>query len=379
MEHPDFMAEGAHGLLRSPQERTARRTEHLLVAARLSFVFSHGALAVAAALTREADVSWWLVFLPAWLGDMLCGALCVLSWFASCPYVKMCLAARQARFGDANPSILTDILPDIVWSILGLLFLSLAVIGELLFCHYLDLRWRGEQHELWPSATVFLFLSFLAFSQGVLVRSSGELFFFSGLAGLLTGAGALLGCATWALPLPSTFSVACLIGSTGRRRQSARRVLSQEELRLRLAEQAVLLAVAAALAGLALALAGHDSAAGAGPRPHAWTAAAATFGASAGAGVCGAASLRARLAMVESRRGAVEDRLLSLLAQETLPPLAAAFGGGSLREPSLFHEPQGCSSASGSDESNTPSAPMSQTQGNASRQAGEAAVALPPL
>ncbi|CAE7480154.1 unnamed protein product, partial [Symbiodinium necroappetens] len=134
----DYEPDGTQELLiDSSQERTARRTEHLLVAARLSFFFFHGLLIISASLGFE-EVSWWLIFTPAWLGDVVCLVLVILSWFGSCPYVQSCLQERQARLGDTNPSILTDILPDIVMGILSLIYMLLALVAELLLCRYLS-------------------------------------------------------------------------------------------------------------------------------------------------------------------------------------------------------------------------------------------------
>ncbi|CAE7468872.1 unnamed protein product [Symbiodinium pilosum] len=130
----DYEPDGTQELLiDSAQERTARRTEHLLLAARLLFFFFHGLLIISASMGFE-EVSWWLIFTPAWLGDTVCVVLVILSWFGSCPYVQSCLQERQARLGDANPSILTDILPDIVMGVLSLVYMLLAVLAELLLC-----------------------------------------------------------------------------------------------------------------------------------------------------------------------------------------------------------------------------------------------------
>lgn len=326
----DFMAEGAHELLRLPQERTAMRTRQSLFAAGIAFAFSHGLLAITIALAWEADLSWWGIFVPVWLGDIFSAVFCILSWFASCPYVKLCLSERQARCGDTNPSILTDILPDIVWAVLGLLFVCLSFVGEVLLCRYLDHGQRGEQQDLWPSACVFLIMGFLACLRGILVSTSGEPFFIFGLAVLITTASALMRPAAWVLMLPSSFAAAALIGSSSRRLRRYSCVLSREEQLVRLAEQVTLLVLAIALVGLTMALAVQGGGAGSNRVWHAVSSICAVF---AGTAVCSAAALRARMAMLEIRQGSVADRLLSWQSTQTLPPLRVpTSGGGDQRE-----------------------------------------------
>lgn len=314
MEHPDGVREL---LIRAPQEKTARRTRHLLVAARLSFVFSHGALAIttSAALGLEADLSWWAVFIPVWLGDSLCGFMCVASWFASCPYVQLCLAERQARLGDTNPSILTEILPDIVWAIMGFFLVCLALFGELLLCRSLELRQLGEKHELWPSATIFIVASFLTCIRGILVRTNGEFFGFFGAAVLITTAVALFKPADWVLVLPSVISILLLLMSTVRDMRQTSLVLTREERLLRIAEQTVMSMVAVILAALAAVLAADNWQK---EQKRSLDVSAAVLGAVAGAGVCTLAALRARMALLESRQGSIAERMLAANASPDL-------------------------------------------------------------
>jgi len=323
----NFMQEGRNQLLdrsanaRSAQERTAGRTRQMLVAARLCFVFSHGALAIAisAMLGFEADLSWWAVFIPVWLGDTLSGTLCVLSWFASCPYIKLCLTEKTARSGDANPSILTDILPDIVWAILGLFFVCIALTGEVLYYQYLDAGNRGEKAELWPSVMAFMICSVLACTRGILVKRSAAAAFF-GFAVLFTSLGALLHAANWVLVMPSAVSLVCLIKSNIDRLRHCMRVLSREEQLLRIWEMVVMSVVIGVLIGLAIVLAIIDSDAAEGQR-RMWHQFAGTLGIAAGTGVCTVAAIRARMALVESRQYPLVDRLLSLQANAQTTPI----------------------------------------------------------
>ena len=44
-----------------------------------------------------------LTFLPAWIGDAVCALLVILSWFASCPYIQLCLEDCSLAY-DYGPS-----------------------------------------------------------------------------------------------------------------------------------------------------------------------------------------------------------------------------------------------------------------------------------
>merc|ERR1719469_1637781 len=104
------------GLLSTPQARTANWTTLACHATRLTFLLSHGmvVLSFAASLENLDQASWWLIWLPAWIGDSICMGLLIFSWFSSCPYLKLCVAERMPRVGIDNPSMLTEILPEIV-------------------------------------------------------------------------------------------------------------------------------------------------------------------------------------------------------------------------------------------------------------------------
>lgn len=313
----DFEPDASHEfLINTAQERTACRTRNLLTAARLAFLFSHGAFVVVAsiALGQEDISSWWAVFTPLWFGDGLCGGLIVLSWFASCPYVQLCMSEHQARLGDDNPSILTEILPDIVLSILGLLFLVLSLAGELMLCWYLDGRCLdGAARPLEPAAAIFIAVSLLTCCRGVCIQTSSELFGFVGggalgmsLAMLLVPGGPL-GASGWVLLVPPFLSAAGLLASSVRRLHRCSSVLTQEERYLRLLEQAALLIVVVSLLLCILVLAlgtgaGYSCSIAVGG------------GVAAGASLCAIAGLRGRMAVLECRTSRVSERLLTLSA-----------------------------------------------------------------
>eukprot|EP00931_Biecheleriopsis_adriatica_P108095 TRINITY_DN82428_c0_g1_i1.p1 TRINITY_DN82428_c0_g1~~TRINITY_DN82428_c0_g1_i1.p1 ORF type:complete len:345 (+),score=68.42 TRINITY_DN82428_c0_g1_i1:158-1192(+) len=299
-------------LIDSAQEKTARRTQHFLVAARLAFAFSHGALIISAsiALGWEVGSSWWTIFTPAWLGDTVCMALIIASWFGSCPYVQACLQERQARLGDANPSILTEILPDIMMGIFGLLFMILALVAEILLCRYLDGLRSGQGVALSPCAVVAMLVSLLTCCRGVCISTSGELFSCVGFGALGTCIAALavpggpLGKDAWVLVLPWVLAVLGFQLGTAQRIRRCSEVFCREELFLRIAEQIVLLMVFFSLLGTVLLL---SPVVGQGPQQKCR---AGVAGVVAGVGICLVAGLRTRMAVTESRRGSISERLM---------------------------------------------------------------------
>jgi len=297
------------------QERTALRTHYLLLAARLLFVFSHGALVVSASadLGWEAFESWWLVFLPAWLGNVACVLLIIASWFASVPYIKCCLGERQARLGLANPSILTDLLPEIIMSVLGGIFITLTLVGEILLCQYLDSRSKGQPNSLWPTAVLLIVVALLSVCHGVCIRTHGELF-------CLVGGGLLASCIVamwvpdgpmassgWVAILPGPVACAGLLAAAVRRSRKCALVLCREERLLRYGEQVALAVVFFALLVMVLRLACTR---GDRARRDRGATDAATAGLVAGSGICAVAALRLRMVIVESRLTSVRERMI---------------------------------------------------------------------
>lgn len=326
---PDLATES---LIGSAAERTALRTRQLLAAGRLAFVFSHGALVitVSAALASESDPSWWIVFIPVWLGNLLCLVLIIASWFASCPYIQLCLSERQARLGDTNPSILTEILPDIVLAFLGLIFMALALTAEIMFCRYLSGVQQGETPAILPSAVVFIVVSLLAACRGICIRTSSALFVFFACGVLATSIaalcvkGGLLGRNGWVLVLPWCASAAGLLVCAVVRLRGCRLVLNREERLLRIAEQVVLLEVFAALL-VAVAMLVLSGGCDQGERLHAaHCQAVLPASAAAGGGVCIVALLWGRMAFIESRTSSVRDRLIAWKATQSCSRQAAA-------------------------------------------------------
>ncbi|CAK9059980.1 unnamed protein product [Durusdinium trenchii] len=271
----EYEPDGAQELLiDSAQEKTAKHTRHLLLSARFTFVFFHGLLIISmsVALQWQTATSWWLVFLPAWLGDALSLLLVVISWFGSCPYIHLCLQERQARLGDGNPSILTEILPDIFFGILSFIYLILALIGEILLCRYLARLQKAPTAAPTSCAVFLIIVSLLTCCRGVCIFTSGEIFSLLGF-GALTSITLSLSLSeslfhtAWAIVLPWLPVVAALQVALFCRWKKLRAVLCREERILRVSEQLLLSVIFVTLAVLVLELSpyhvGQNSGAGA--------------------------------------------------------------------------------------------------------------------
>lgn len=307
---------GADPLVQNAQEKTAQRTHNFLMAARFTFVCSHGVLMIMSSIKFgvEVNASWWTIFAPVWVGNASCAALVVASWFASCPYIQACLAERQARLGN-NPSILTELLPELIIAFFTFLCIILVFVGELLLCTYLGKPDDGSRKV--ASAVVLMIVSSLACCHGVLIRTNGDLFNFVGGGVLVTLVVLLAGAPSWVLVVPPAISTFGLLVLAVHRLYTCGVVLSREERLLRVAELCVLSVVLVALVALVLTL---RLAAGGGEEPLHGSAAAAALGACAGAGICGVAALRTRMAIVESRQTPIRERLVFKLS----PPSGSA-------------------------------------------------------
>lgn len=305
----EYEHDGTQELLSdSAQEKTAKHTRHLLLAARLTFFFSHGVLIIVAsmALGWQMTTSWWLIFTPAWLGDFLSMLLVVLSWFGSCPYIHLCLQERQARLGDANPSILTEILPDIFFGVLSLIYIILALVAEILLCRHLQHVWHsGEPMETPTACAVFLILvSLLTCCRGICIYTSGEIFSLLGVGALASSILGMclprsLGDSAWVLFVPWLLVVLGLQVTLSYRLKKLRKVLCREEVLLRVAEQVLISMAFLSLVVIVVELSPYSLGGGAG-----------TAGIALGTGICCLALLRGRMVLAEHRFGHLPDRML---------------------------------------------------------------------
>eukprot|EP00933_Yihiella_yeosuensis_P033460 TRINITY_DN27161_c0_g2_i1.p1 TRINITY_DN27161_c0_g2~~TRINITY_DN27161_c0_g2_i1.p1 ORF type:complete len:401 (-),score=27.37 TRINITY_DN27161_c0_g2_i1:84-1184(-) len=169
-------------------EQTSRRTHNLLNAARLIFQISHGLmlLCVSASLDHVDKANWWGLFAPALVGDFICVAMLLSSWFVSCPYIKLCLSERTVRVNE-SPSILTEVLPEIVLTVPGLIFLVFVICGEYSFCKYLRSSELGKPDSLSWAVALLIIAALLAVCQGTLFTTNSTLWLSAG-TGLLFAA-----------------------------------------------------------------------------------------------------------------------------------------------------------------------------------------------
>lgn len=311
----DYEPNGSQeSLIDSTEERTARHTQHLLLAVKLAFAFAHGALIVSASLALgwERQFSWWAVFTPVWLGDALCLVLIVLSWFASVPYIKLCLSQSQARLGDHNPSILTDILPSIFMGILSFFFMIFALVSEILLCSFLDRLKSRQAPSLMPCVVFLVITSLLACCRGVCISTSSEVFAFLGSSAIAMALAATcvpggpVGQYSWVLISPWVAAALGLLIAYANRLRKSRHVCTREEVVLRAAEQLSLLGVFISLVALAAILAQVGQQHGFSRSPPKL---AGSAGITSGSCICVVAVLRTRMAILENRQGSISDRI----------------------------------------------------------------------
>lgn len=311
------------------QVKTAHRTHQLLAAARLVFAFSHGCLVFVTSLVLrwELDTWWYVVFTPVWIGNAVCLLLIIVSWFASCPYVQLCLRRHQVRMGVKNPSILTEVLPEIVAGVLSLIVVTFALVAEIMLCAFLDDS-SGKHQALLPSAIMIIFVATISCCYGICIKSSGIFYGLLGSAIVVTIVIALCmshgltGPRGWVMMLPTVFFSLAIFLYAVRKLQRYRKILSREEHHLRIIEQILLGGICLASLSIMISLflnrghhidsSGHISLTSS------------IAGALAGIGICGIAMLRWRMAYVESQQSPLRDRLTLLKAQESQADLRGA-------------------------------------------------------
>jgi len=288
--------------------------------ARATFFFAHGVLimTVSSNLHRWPEVPWRLVFLPAWLGNACGIATLVASWFASCPYVKLCMAEKQPRVGMSNPSILTEVLPDIVLSFAGLGFLVLMLISEVVLCHNLSSIQAGSCRTSPAAVILFSLVGVLAICHGTCTTYSSPLFISAGVGLLLTALTATFtACSaaqsTQALTFaPAVLAAAGLLVATLQHRSAVKHVLSRIERQVSSLEL---------LAKVALLTSSTAFAVGVAQKGFAKVA---VEGNLSGALVCVLAMMRVWLCHLEVRNGPLLERLLAAPSPPQASPAGAS-------------------------------------------------------
>ncbi|CAE7880671.1 WRAP73 [Symbiodinium microadriaticum] len=302
----------------STEDVSALRTHLCCLSARLLFLLAHGLLVVSIAAslaTIEAgQANWWLIFLPVWIGNTFCLLLLTFSWCASCPYIKRCLAERTPRLNN-HPSILTEILPEIVLTLPGLTFVVLAICAEHSFCAYLMSVQQGQPQSITSCAVLFSMLALLAVCQGALFRDNSVLWLSLGF-GLLFSTIAFAACkgdcpapGKAVVVMPFWLSVLCLLLASVRRMRRYAHVLQQDELILLRIEAGLLALLALCLLSVLA---------------KAWQAKlgqAEVDGCFTGAILCMLAFPRGQLCVWEAKRGQLVDR--TFWQHADTPPLAS--------------------------------------------------------
>lgn len=231
-------------LIPSRGEWTAPLTSYCCHAARVVLLMSHGLCVIVTSTTLKYldEAHWWVLFTPVWIGYALCAVLVPASCCVSLPYLKLCWVQRQpvAGVGD-NPSVLTEILPEIVLSFFGFFFLLLTFVGEFSLCGYLNAARRGKPHNLFAPACLLCISALLAICQGILFTHNSPLFIFGGSGLFLTmvifaatrGGSALAQAFAFAPAAVAVFGLVCAMLLTLQRNF---RFLNREERVLRMLE-----------------------------------------------------------------------------------------------------------------------------------------------
>lgn len=304
---------GRELLIPSKQERSAMWTNRTCHAVRLFFLLSHGALVVSVSLSLDEwkEAEPYKLFAPAWVGDAVCGVLLIYSWFASCPYIKLCLSERQPRVRD-GPSILTEILPEIVLAILGMLFLLLIFFSEFALCGYLKSEQAhpiGEAHGLAAACILLVIVGLIAACHGACLTHNSSLYLFVGTSVLsstllfaVTRSGNSFSQALTVIP--AVIGVTGLLVFSMLRFRAASRILTQQERSLRIIEVVALCVLLGSTVFLA-----YEVAEGLG-RP---ASPASMYGVIAGCTMCVLAVLRAVMFYLEAQKGLIEERIFAAL------------------------------------------------------------------
>eukprot|EP00397_Hematodinium_sp_SG-2012_P032973 GEMP01035165.1.p1 GENE.GEMP01035165.1~~GEMP01035165.1.p1 ORF type:complete len:343 (+),score=29.42 GEMP01035165.1:92-1030(+) len=213
-----------------------------MMLAKAVFLFTHGALLcnLGSYLDSSEKTDWLWVFFPAWLGNSLTAVLLVVSWFASCPYIKLCLNEHLPQVNE-NPSILTEVFPNICMAVMGLLFVICMIIMEYMLCDFLMYRGTAEEAHyekaLVATSTICCLMCLL---HSVCLKRNTPLYAVASATGLSTIV--VLECAHLSV---SFLSIAMfpLVGGVGaalyfsiRELRSIKDVLCAEERWLRFAE-----------------------------------------------------------------------------------------------------------------------------------------------
>jgi len=229
--------------------------------------------------------------------------------------MRLCLSERESRCGTDNPSLITDLLPDIVLAIFGFLFMLLITVTEEVFCSYIAAKQA--------STLQFTVVVFLVSAIGCLAVCHGICLMYDSLLFVLLGGGILATVITsvlipssgpgfWALAIVPTIVVLTgLIITAAHRLCMTRSVLNLEERILRIAEGAILVIMLAASVNLVHRI--RSTSMGK----------VGVNGMITGISMCIIAVLRLRMCCLEVRTRPLDERLFTkmVVAADANPPL----------------------------------------------------------
>uniref|UniRef100_A0A0G4HWL5 Uncharacterized protein n=1 Tax=Chromera velia CCMP2878 TaxID=1169474 RepID=A0A0G4HWL5_9ALVE len=222
--------------LSGPDEATGRATQIWLTLSKLVFLSSHALLFVNVGLKLRGEGfrTFGQAFVITLTGIVVTACFLIVSWFASCRYIRSCVRQSTTRNGDENPSVLTEILPLILISLIAFLWIWIVFTGEFLLADFLDSLERGDVYGL--------------ISLSVLGGATAFLLFHAGLVG-----------AYWC-PLPFAVMAAAVWGVSSWRLCSTWGIFSSQELCLRVLEKVFILFVAVGFADCGVLLVDGDRA-----------------------------------------------------------------------------------------------------------------------
>lgn len=303
------------------EEMYASWTHNSLQFARLAFLFSHGVTVImsASSLRDWRQTNWFSIFIPAWIGDALCLGLMIFSWFASCPYIRLCRQQSRVCIGR-RPSFLTEILPEILLSVIGVFGLIFIFIVELNICRFLmSAADGGAPRGVGVIAVFATIVSCCCCLHGIIFQTSSSAI--SSSLGVSIFATVIIFLNThadtdsnqaWILA-PALLAVVIILLSSTQRFIYNMHLLKSEEKCLRVSEMLFLVVLlASVLVAMGIIQVSEEDASRRSTHGEATL---------AGIIICLLAMLRGRLSWWESKEGTLEERAMLEHAVEMAPDL----------------------------------------------------------
>lgn len=287
-----------------------RRALAALGTSKWLFMFAHGCHIVFEAWAHAEEPQPFRVrILPVLLGGLSSACLIVMFWLLSLPYFRMCTEVALVRIGRTGPSILTELLPRLLTSVVYLLLGVAILIAEALALLEMQRAVLQQPYSFAAPGSMFLIIgaalggsSVVMFGEGTALALLGALF--AGCGGLLLGLrDGPAGSRRWMFTLSCLLFVLGLCVRGAVRLQRVARVLTDQELLLREVEAGMLFFMAVSLCTL---MAGQLEMAEE-------VQLAREAGVAFGVLVCATSLVNAKLVQLESRVQPVEERLTTYL------------------------------------------------------------------